>query len=118
MADATRNPMTDLNEKATSARDVVRAGELDGVTYRLQTTELTDADDIGGDDDFPQFGEFLDVTAVDADHDDLGPRWVECPADLARELVEAEVGAGDVFTVTDAGKTEDGAWTFEVEDRA
>jgi len=107
--------MTDLEQKATTARGVVRAGESEAQTYRLEDTELTEASAIGDPDGFPQYGDFLDVTAVDADHDPLGPRWVECPADLARSLMDVGVEAGDVFAVTEATKTEDGAWSIEVE---
>jgi len=107
--------MTDLERKATAARDVVRAAESESQTYRLEDTELTEASAIGDSDGFPQFGDFLDVQAVDADHKPLGPRWVECPADLARSLVDAGVGAGDVFAVVKADKTDDGAWSMEVE---
>jgi len=106
--------MTTLNEKATSARDVVRAGECEAQPYRLEDMELTKADEIGSDDGFPQFGEFLDVTAVDSDGDDLGARWVECPADLARAIVEEDVSVGDVFQVETASKSKDDAWQFEV----
>lgn len=105
----------DLNEKATSARDVVRAGETEATWYRLESDELTEAAEIGGENEFPQFGDFLDVTATDGNGDDLGPRWVECPGDLARSLVEAEISAGDRFQVTEAAKAEDGAWSFEIQ---
>lgn len=106
--------MTDLESKADAARAVVRAGESPGQRYRLEDTELTEASAIGESDGFPKFGDFLDVTAVDANGAALGPRWVECPGNLARQLVEAEVSAGDTFAVQDAAKSEDGAWTFEV----
>jgi hypothetical protein len=107
--------MTTLDEKATSARDVVRASECEATAYRLETDELTEASEIGGESDFPQYGDFLDVVAVDGDGDDLGPRWVECPADLARSLVDAAISTGDRFQVTEAEKNGDGAWTFDVE---
>lgn len=106
--------MTTLNEKATSARDVVRAGESEAQRYRLEDIELTKAGDIGTDDGFPQYGDFLDVTAVDADGDDLGARWVECPADLARAVVDEGISVGDVFVIETARKNEDEAWQFEV----
>jgi hypothetical protein len=111
--------MTGIADKADSGRDVVRAGEAEAQSYRIESEDLTEASAIGDSDGFPQFGDFLDVTAVDADGDDLGPRWVECPADLARQLVEQDLAAdGSVFVVESATKTQDGAWSFEVSDGA
>jgi len=104
----------DIESKAETARDVVRAGESHGVRYRLEDTELTEAAAIGESDGFPQFGDFADVVAVDNDGAALGPRWLECPADLARGLVDAGIQAGGVFVIESAEKTEDGAWSFEV----
>jgi hypothetical protein len=112
---AARTPMTDLEQKATAARDVVRVGDAESQTFRLEDTELTEAAAIGDSDAFPEFGDFLDCAAVDADHDPLGPRWVECPADLARSLVESGIDAGSVFTIVEATKTQDGAWSCEIE---
>jgi len=107
--------MTDLDDKAAAARGVVRVKDAQMQTYRLKDTELTEAAYIGSSDGFPQYGDFLTAAAVDANGDDLGPRWVECPGDLARALVDADVGEGDVFTVIEAAKTEDGTWSVEVE---
>jgi hypothetical protein len=107
--------MTTLDEKASSAREIVRAGDSEHQTFRLEDTELTEASAIGDSDGFPKFGDFIDAQIVDADQNAMAPRWVECPGDLARALVNAEVEAGDVFTVAKAEKTEDGAWSMEVD---
>jgi len=110
--------MTDLEDLASSAREVVRAKNAENVAYRLQDTESTDADEISAEGEFPQFGDFLDVVAVDSNGAPLGPRWLECPGGLARELVEAElVEAGAEFQVVDSSKDETGAWSFDIEDR-
>jgi hypothetical protein len=114
-APAAETPMTDLDDKAIATREVVRVGESELQTYRLEDTELTEASAIGGSDAYPMYGDFLDVVVVDADHEPLGPRWVECPGDLARALVDAGVEAGDVFTVAEVSKTQDRGWSCEVE---
>lgn len=106
--------MTDLESKADTGRDIVRASEVTATLYRLETTDLKPADAVG-DDDFPQYGDFADVTAVDGNGDDLGKRWIEVPGGLARAMVDAGIEAGDEFQVTKATKAQDGAWTFEVE---
>jgi hypothetical protein len=114
-ATAAGNTMTDLAAKADAGRDVVRVSETEAQSYRLRDRELTDSNAIGDSDGFPQYGEFLDVEAVDANGDGLGPRWVECPADLARCLVDSGVETGDVFAVVRSTKTTDGAWSIEIE---
>jgi len=106
----------DIADKAETARDVVRAGESPGVRYRITDTELTEAAAIGDAESFPRYGEFLAVVAVDDAGAALGPRWLECPADLARELVDLGIDAGDIVVIEDATKTDDGAWSFRVSD--
>lgn len=109
--------MTDIEDLASTARDVIRAGEAADVPYRLETTDTTDADDISPEDEFPRFGSFLDVTALDGDGVDLGPRWIECPGGLARELVDKDlVDAGAEFQIVHESKDDSGAWTFEIEE--
>ena len=112
-ATAARTPMTDLQDKATSGRDIVRAGKSSGQLYRLQSETLEPADNVGSD-DYPQYGDFADVALVDRNLTELGQRWLECPGNLAAELVDAEVGAGDCFAVERASKSSDGAWTFDL----
>jgi hypothetical protein len=104
----------DIADKAETARAVVRVGESAGVRYRLNDTELTDSTAIGDAEAFPQFGEFLDVSAVDVDGNALGRRWLECPGDLAKGLVDLGISDGETFAVEDASKTDDGAWSIEV----
>lgn len=108
--------MVSLDEKADDTRDVVRASEAEAQWYRLESTDLTPAGDIGTD-DFPQYGDFADVVAVDANGDDLGSRWLECPSGLARELVDAGIAADEDFQITEASKTADGAWSFSIQTR-
>jgi hypothetical protein len=107
----------DIGDLANEARDVVRPDDAEGLRYELQSLETTAADEIGDPDSFPKYGEFLDVVMTDANGDALGPRWLECPAGLARSLVDLNIAAGDQFAVHTVEKTDDGAWTFGVSDR-
>lgn len=114
---ATETPMTGIEDLASTARAVIRAEDAANTPYRLEDTETTDADDISPEGQFPQFGEFLDVVALDGNAADLGPRWLECPGGLARELVDGDlVEAGAQFQVVEATKDDSGAWTFDVEE--
>lgn len=108
--------MTSLSDKAETTRDVRRASEAAGA-YRLETDELTPADDIGSEDDFPQYGDFADVTVLGMDGSDHDPCWLETPAGLARALLDADVGPGDLFVVDGQPTKDDGGnWTFDVLD--
>lgn len=109
--------MTDLEELATSNRDVIRPEDAENVPYRLEDTDSTEADEISAEGEFPQFGEFLDVTALNGGAGDLGPRWLECPGGLARELVEAGLAEdGAEFQILGTEKDDTGAWTFDLEE--
>jgi len=109
--------MTDIEDLASTARDVIRAGDGENVPYRLEDTTTTGADDISAEGEFPKFGEFLDVTALDGDGVGLGPRWLECPGGLARSLVDHDlVAAGAEFQIVDSTKDDTGAWTYQIEE--
>jgi len=113
---ATETPMTGIEDLASTARPVIRVENAENTPYRLQDTDTTDADDISPEGDFPQFGDFLDVTALDGNATDLGPRWLECPGGLARALVDKDLVAPDAqFQVVDVSKDDSGAWTFDIE---
>ena len=81
--------------------------------YRLEDEDLVSADEIGNE-EFPQYGDFADVVAVDAHGETLGDRWLECPSGLAESLVDANVKSGDVFWIEAVTEHEDGAWSYEV----
>lgn len=95
--------------------DYVLAAEAHGC-YRLELTETTPADEVSPPGAFPEYGQFVPVTRLTRTGKENGTAWLEAPHGLAKALKEAgliEVGA--VFTVEDAAKSEDGAWTFRVE---
>jgi len=109
--------MTEIEDLANQARTVVRAKNAEMTAYRLQDTDTVDCDDVSPEGEFPEYGDFLDVNAVNSDGQDLGPRWLECPGGLARALVDQDlVEAGAEIRIASVDKDETGAWTFEVED--
>lgn len=101
--------MTDLDDYADAGVDCVRIEGAEGQPYRLDSFETKKADDIGTE-DFPVYGHWLDCTALSPSGSEFGPRYVEAPRDLAQELVDAGVTAGDSFVITSVDKTPDGAW--------
>jgi hypothetical protein len=108
--------MTGIEDLASTARPVIRVENAENTPYRLLDTDTTDADDISPEGEFPQFGDFLDVLALDGNAAALGPRWLECPGGLARALVDGDLVSDDAqFQVVDASKDESGAWTFDIE---
>ena len=116
LTSATDTPMTGIEDLASTARPVIRVENAENTPYRLQDTDTTDADDISPEGEFPQFGDFLTVVALDSNAAALGPRWLECPGGLARALVDRDlVSEGAQFEVVDASKDESGAWTFDIE---
>ena len=110
--------MTSLEDKAyDDGPEVVLASDSAGV-YRLRDDELTKADDIRGPDEFPEYGEFLDVArvrAADGNWTDGEPVWLECPAALAGDLVEADVTPGDTFALSEPNKSAGGNWQYTVQ---
>jgi hypothetical protein len=106
--------MDSFGDLASAARDVVRAGGCENVPYRLELDTPVPADDIGDEGEFPQYGYFADVTALDENGDELGARWLETPADLGRQLDDLDVEEGDAFQIIDASKDDTDSWTFNV----
>lgn len=108
--------MTTLEDKAETpevvALSIADADETAG-RFELESLELDPADEVGTD-QFPQYGDWLPVTRY-IDGMEHGDMHLECPRGLAKELVAAEIEAGDVFAVTDSTKGLDGEWQVEVE---
>lgn len=108
--------MTSLEDKAEQADNeayrVPEAAEASG-RFRIESMELTSADEIGTD-QFPQFGDWLPVTRV-VDGLDHGECHLECPGALARSLIDAGAEVGTSFGVETASKNRDGEWTVEIE---
>lgn len=107
--------MTTIDDHAETPDEWVRAEDASGV-YRLETRELTPADEIGG--EYPEFGKFLSVVTVqwhsgDDRWIDGDPLFLECPRGLSQSLVaEPPVEAGDVFAIGEPQKDNGNEWRF------
>ena len=110
--------MTSLDEKAQASPDVDLARQSAPGLYRLETDELVSADELTPKGEFPQYGDFLEVSRPAGTGEDA--RWreevhyVECPQGLAAWLVEEEVGVGDPFRIQTVQKV-DGNWEYGCE---
>ena len=106
-----------LSDKAEETPDVTLAGDLIESAYELQSDdpELVPADELTAEDEFPKYGDFLEVVEYSPyDGTDRGECYVEVPQRLAAWLVENEVGDGERWKVVQSQKV-DGEWQFEVE---
>lgn len=110
-----RTTMTDLKQLAeTDDTEVVLAKEAHGL-YRIEGTETAEADDVSPEGEFPKFGRYLAVTAIDRDGAEKGPRLLEVPRGLAVALVEAGLDeTGAEIWVRNVAKDVEGAWVFDV----
>lgn len=100
----------DLEDKATQGVNVELYDDLYHSVYVLNTTELVAADELTGEDDFPYYGDFLAVDEYSPVDDTYrGESYIIVPRDLARWLVDQELGEGDAFQVDDLEKR-NGEW--------
>lgn len=110
-----------LGDKAEQGeqREVRLARDSIGL-YRLETEELTAADEISEEDEFPQYGDFLDcLTSTGGPNPEFNVEvWVECPSQLAQQLVSLEIEAGECFRIQSARKNGAGEWTYSIEEAA
>jgi hypothetical protein len=107
-----------IGDKAeqSESREVRLARDSVGL-YRLQSDELTGADEISDEGEFPKFGDFLDVEVT---HGGANPSfddeaWVECPGSLAKIIVELGLDVGDCFRIQSARKNPSGEWEYSVD---
>jgi len=106
--------MTSLEDVASAGVDVILASDLVESWYRLETTDVTEADDLSPEGEFPQYGRFLQVTEFsNIDGAERGETHIELPRHLAQWLVE-NADLGDRFEVM-ACEKRDGEWFFDVE---
>lgn len=104
----------DLNDKAQETPDIDLIRDAQYSAFRLVSTELTPADELTGEDDFPQFGDFAECEIPDGDGGTAAEEvYVEVPQDLAAQLVELGIGEGDEFRVGEVTKV-DGEWAVDV----
>ena len=98
--------MKDLRDKADTGPDVDRIEDAEQGTYRVSNPALYSADAISPEGDYPFFGDWLKT--------DNG--YLECPAALAAELVDAVDTRALSFPVDieiDSARKVDGSWTVD-----
>lgn len=109
--------MTTLQDKADAANsdEVLLANESMGL-YKLKSLELTPADDVTPEGEFPEYGDFAEVETSNGGRN---PSWdetafVEVPGSLAEMLVDRDVEPGDVFRILQVTKDASGEWVYEL----
>lgn len=97
-----------IGDKAEQADqpDVLLVRDSAPGLYRLETDELTDADELGTD-EFPRYGDF--VECVDSR---LEKCYVEVPSALAQFLA-AQTEVGEWFRIVTVNKTAEGEWMYD-----
>lgn len=108
----------DLEDKAEETPDIDLARQSAPGAYVLLSTDLTPADELTGEDTFPQFGDFLKVDRAAATEDGHEPagaeQFIECPHDLAKWLVDQGAEEGFAFRIKQVTKV-DGEWQYDCE---
>lgn len=105
-----------LADKAADRPDIDLARESAPGAYVLLTDELVEADELTAEGEFPQFGHFLEVGRITSSESPLSSykeQYIECPAALARFLVE-NVSLNDAFRIQSVQKV-DGEWEYKCE---
>jgi len=111
--------MRDLSSDAGGdPMDVDLVRDQQGRAYEVVTAAAFEADEVGEQDGFPEYGTFIKCR-----NSRENQCWVEIPNDLERRLakkgeeVEADGESleGLVFRVAGARKTADGSWKYTIE---
>jgi len=85
--------------------------------YELADVELSAADELTAEGEFPKYGDYLKTHRVNGSGSPTEEvNWVECPAGLAARLAEYDGDLDDspLFHVKSVRKV-DGEWQYEVE---
>jgi hypothetical protein len=108
--------MTTLGDKADRAdQDEIRLARDSVGAYRLEDDELIAADEISGEDEFPQYGDFLVTRELRqvAGEVELGEDvLVEVPGQLAQQLVGKGIEPGDCFRIQSVRKNAQNEWEY------
>jgi len=101
--------------EASEAPDVYLPRDSVGL-YRLESDELVDCDEITDEGQFPEYGDFIEVTQASGG---ANPGWgetayVSCPGDLAKKITDMEIEIGDCFRIQGSRKQANGNWTYSV----
>jgi len=108
--------MRDLSENSGGdALDVELARDQPGRAFEIVTAAAFEADEVGREDGFPEYGTFLKCRTPQEED-----CWVEMPQDLENQLsrkgrVDGRPLEGLVFRVANCRKTADGSWSYKLE---
>jgi len=109
--------MKSFDDKAaeTTVQDIRAAGDSRG-TYEVVGEGLVPADEIGSD-EFPQYGDWLEVKPLDGGPEEelMDETFIECPGSLATWAAGNDLKPGDKFTIRSVRKGAGGRWTYSVE---
>lgn len=106
-----------IGDKAERAdQDEIRLARDSAGLYRLEDDELTAADELSAEDEFPKYGDFISckTTTGGAEPSWNEPVYVECPGSLAKIIVEMEISVGDSFRIQSTRKNAAGEWEYSV----
>jgi hypothetical protein len=103
--------MTTIDDKAEAvdSPDVHLVRDSAPGLYRLETIDLTPADELGND-EFPRYGDFVECT-----DSRMETCYVEVPGALAKFLANY-IEVGDWFRIVSVSKTADGEWRYDVDE--
>lgn len=106
-----------IGDKAERAdQDEIRLARDSAGLYKLEDDELTAADELSSEDEFPKYGDFISckTTTGGADPSWNEPVYVECPGSLAKIIVGMEISVGDSFRIQSTRKNAAGEWEYSV----
>ena len=106
--------MKGFDEKASevTAEDIRAAGDSRG-TYEVIGEGLLPADEIGTD-EFPQYGDWLEVKPLDGGPEEelMDVTYIEVPGSLAKILASNDVTPGDELDIRPVRKGPGARWTY------
>lgn len=86
--------------------------------YRLESTDLYEADELSDEGEFPEYGAFFPVVVLAMDGTERDEGWLSAPRGLVEAMSDAGVLEPDAeFVISHAAKDREGQWVFEVETR-
>jgi hypothetical protein len=107
-----------ISDKAEETPEISLVRQSAPGAYVFVEDELTSAEDLTDEDQFPEYGDFLPVRraqATDGGHEASGDtEWIQCPQDFAQWLVEHGLEPGDGFRIKSVQKV-DGQWQYDCE---
>lgn len=111
-----------IGDKAQMAdQDEIRLARDSMGLYKLESDQLVEADDLSPEGEFPEYGDFLEAvtTTGGANPSWNTPVFVECPGNLAKQLVDMGlVEEGAAFRINSVRKNASGSWEYSVSEES